>query len=83
MQERLEERVIEPVAHKVPDAAKRLGMSERYLWDKIRQREISVVKTGRYLRITNKQIEQFLEANTVQAEDMESFAKKLVAKRKN
>jgi|GEM_PF-3582706 len=74
---------IETIMHKIPEAAKKLGMSERFLWEQIREKKIGVIRTGRYVRITNAQIEQFIAANTVHTYDPDEFAKNLLKNRKH
>lgn len=71
-----------PIAHKVPEAAAKLGMCERSLWELIRRKEIGYVRHGRYTRLTDSQIQEYLDAHTVRSFDARSFAVSAIKKAK-
>lgn len=70
------------IAHKVPGAAAKLGISERSLWELIRRKEIGFVRHNRYTRLTDQQIEEYLDSHTIKSFDAKNFAKVLVRSNK-
>lgn len=49
-----------PLAHQVPDAARRIGIGRSLLYDLIKQGRLSVVKIGCRTLITDAELRRFL-----------------------
>jgi excisionase family DNA binding protein len=66
--------------YSVPDTSKLLNCSERTIWRLIDERKIGHVKINRRVGVTRKQIDAYLQANTVHPIDAGKIASKIWAR---
>ena len=53
--------IVEERKYKVPEAAPRIGVADKTLWNWIAERRVSVYRTGRSVRIGESEFKRILE----------------------
>lgn len=55
---------MEKVLMSVPEIARAMGCSERFVWQEIKQGKLSRTKLGRLVKVSAKEVERYIQART-------------------